>query len=257
MILFILFIALVIGLIAAYSAGQKVEKELYEKHATDVSKSLDEKFASLQESYYSLVSLHVKNHQRTLLTKRRQLITFDDYGNKDRSSWTRELTYFIDKVVDSPDTLSNFRHYYKLNPNDNLPYLTISHKIDDMLDLADVNISEDTYSADMSGIEFEQLVAQRLETAGALVRFTAATGDHGADLVVRFNNETIVVQCKRSATTIGNKAVQEAYAGCGFHEGHRAWVVSDAPFSRQAKELASSLAVRLVDFQHIEAALTN
>ena len=190
-------------------------------------------------------------HKRTLLTKERQLTYTDDYGRIDNSAYIKELEYFVEKVVPA-----NIRDVHiQLYDEDATLIMRGTVQICLLQAGEAAEPSAQAYEAGMSGVEFERLVAERLACAGANVRFTPATGDQGADLIVEHNGETIVVQCKRSASTVGNKAVQEAFAGRKFHDAEQAWVVSDAPFSRAARQLASSLSVRLIDFDQVEAAL--
>lgn len=199
-----------------------------------------------------LFSQSITPHKTTLRAKYRQTVSVDEYGVIDRSRWDTEVRYFIDRVSDpevsrwGKDKLGQSDYYYKIFGN----------QLEQEINIADIGSETAApYDAQMTGIEFEKLVANRLTAAGAEVHFTPPTGDHGADLVAAYNDRTIVIQCKRSSTAIGNKAVQEVYSGCAFHGGHEAWVVSDAPFTRQAQQLATTLSVRLIDFSYVENAL--
>lgn len=191
-------------------------------------------------------------HKSTLRAKRRQTVLTDEYGIVDRSRWDQEIRYFIDRVVD-PQAAQWGRAKFD---GSNYFYTFFGRRIEEHIEGEQGEAdSLSVYQSDMSGVDFENLVAERLISAGARVRFTPSTGDHGADLIAMHDGRTVVIQCKRSASSIGNKAVQEAYSGCGFHSGDEAWVVSDAPFTRQAQQLATSLSVRLVALEHLEGAL--
>lgn len=204
-----------------------------------------------QEKAQDELVAFVGQHERTLLIKQRQLLFTDDYGHEDLSAFIKELEYFVEKVVPLHIRQAHIKHHGE----DATLMMTATVRIC-LFDTGEAtgDISR-AYGAGMSGIEFERLVAERLTDAGAEVRVTPPTGDQGADLIVCHNGETIVIQCKRSASTVGNKAVQEAYAGRKFYDADHAWVVSDAPFSRSARQLASSLSVQLIDFDEVEAAL--
>ena len=193
----------------------------------------------------------VTRHERTLLIKERQLTFTDDYGRVDRSAFIRELEYFANKVV-TPDIRNMWIKHYDEDAT-LMMQLWIGIYLSEIANAIPTSCL--SYRADMTGVDFELFIAERLSNAGAIVQFTPPTGDQGADLIVEHNGETIVVQCKRSASTVGNKAVQEAHAGRQFYEASQAWVVSDAPFSRQARQLASSLSVRLIHHDRVEAAL--
>jgi len=250
------FVIIVLGFGMAFAfwhelRDRKRRKQAAHSSAITQAVAANEAEADLEDAVLKLLAIHVVEHERTLLTKRRQTIFTDDYGVEDRSRWNQELCYFIDRVCD-PSILAFHKERCLL---DETPYVLIGMEIDELLDAGGGSAKPAAYRANMAGLEFERLVAERLESAGADVRFTPVTGDQGADLIVSHNGETIVVQCKRSASTVGNKAVQEAHAGRTFHDAEHAWVVSDAPFSRAARQLASSLSVRLVDFDQVEVAL--
>ena len=72
------------------------------------------------------------------------------------------------------------------------------------------------------------------------------TGDQGADLIAEADGCRVIIQCKFYSKPVGNKAVQEAHSALGFHAGDRAVVVSNATFTRSAKQLADSTGVLLL-----------
>lgn len=242
---------IVVGLLALgfWHADRKKASEAAQ--SSRISQEVEYEMAAEQQAYEEardVLLSHASSHLGTLASKRRQLLYKDDYGNEERKPWRDEVGYFVDRVC--PPVV---REAYSVKfgiAADN----TAAVDIEEWLDRLPHQLSP-SYEPTMSGVEFERLVAERLVSVGAAVRSTPVTGDQGADLVVQHNGQTIVIQCKRSGSTVGNKAVQEAYAGRKFHGAEQAWVVSDAPFSRSARQLASSLSVRLVDFDQVEAAL--
>ena len=54
------------------------------------------------------------------------------------------------------------------------------------------------------------------EELGFSVRTTKASGDQGVDLIVKGRGRRIAVQTKGYEGSVGNKAVQEVYAGMKF-----------------------------------------
>lgn len=56
----------------------------------------------------------------------------------------------------------------------------------------------------------------------------------------------MVLQCKKYSSPVGNGAVQEVHAGKGFLGADISVVVSDATFTKSAKELAGILGVLLI-----------
>lgn len=105
---------------------------------------------------------------------------------------------------------------------------------------------------DMSGIDYEMHCAQLLERAGWSVSDTAVTGDQGVDLIATKNNARVCIQCKRYSSPVGNKAVQEVTAGLTHWNGTHAVVVSNAGFTRSAKQLAESTGVLLISEIELE-----
>jgi restriction system protein len=68
----------------------------------------------------------------------------------------------------------------------------------------------------MTGTEFEDYVAARLQRAGWRVQFTPASGDYGVDLIGDKDGKSVAVQCKRLGKPVGVAAVQQV-----VHEEHR------------------------------------
>ncbi|WP_411839925.1 restriction endonuclease [Paracoccus sp. ME4] len=96
------------------------------------------------------------------------------------------------------------------------------------------------------GLEFEQWVASRLRSYGWKADVTRGSGDQGIDVIGRVAGRTVGIQCKRYKAAVGNKAVQEAYAGMAYHRTQRAAVVTTSRFTKSAEELAARTGVILV-----------
>ncbi|MBO4324826.1 MAG: restriction endonuclease [Lachnospiraceae bacterium] len=99
----------------------------------------------------------------------------------------------------------------------------------------------------MDGYEYEKVCAEYLRRKGfRKVRVTKASRDQGVDILAKKRRKTYAVQCKYYATPVGNKAVQEVYAGASFYGCDRAMVITNASFTKGAYELAETLDVELV-----------
>ena len=57
----------------------------------------------------------------------------------------------------------------------------------------------------------------------------------------------MAVQCKNHSKPVGNRPVQEVYAGARYHGCVAAWVVAPAGYTRSALDLAKSTGVSLYD----------
>jgi hypothetical protein len=97
----------------------------------------------------------------------------------------------------------------------------------------------------MSGSQFELYVAGLLRAMGHNTRVLGGSGDQGVDLIVDYQGERVAVQCKNYAKPVGNKPVQEVFAGAQHHRCQQAWVVAPAGFTNGASELARSVGVQL------------
>jgi HJR/Mrr/RecB family endonuclease len=105
----------------------------------------------------------------------------------------------------------------------------------------------------MDGRQFEFFVASLFRSLGYRATILGGAGDQGVDIVLKSGNETIAVQCKNYAKPVGNKPVQEVYAGARYHGCSTAWVVAPEGFTKSAVVLARSVGVSLYDAQSLQA----
>ena len=69
----------------------------------------------------------------------------------------------------------------------------------------------------MNGYQYEEKCAQLLRDEGyAKVEVTPSSGDQGIDIIAYKDGQKYGVQCKYYEGTVGNKAVQEAFAGAAY-----------------------------------------
>ncbi|WP_342558099.1 restriction endonuclease [Metasolibacillus sp. FSL K6-0083] len=103
----------------------------------------------------------------------------------------------------------------------------------------------------MTGEEFEQFLGQLFKRRGYKVSYTAASGDYGADLILKDRKEIIAVQAKRYSGTVGVKAVQEIIGAVKMYDATEAWVVTNSHFTKQAIKLADINDVYLIDREEL------
>lgn len=109
-------------------------------------------------------------------------------------------------------------------------------------------LSSDITTIDiMEGYEFEAYLKAMFFYAGFDVTVTQKSRDYGADLLLRKNNETIIVQAKRYNKQVGMKSVQEILGAVNHYGAAEAWVITNNYFSPQAETLAKENGVRLID----------
>lgn len=99
----------------------------------------------------------------------------------------------------------------------------------------------------MPGIEFEDYLATHFRKSGYKVSTTPKSNDYGADLILKRNGETVIVQAKRYKEKISNSAVQEVMGAIGYYNADRGMVVTNSFFTVNATELAKRCNVELWD----------
>ncbi|MCL2712435.1 MAG: restriction endonuclease [Methanomassiliicoccaceae archaeon] len=91
----------------------------------------------------------------------------------------------------------------------------------------------------IKGHDFERYVAELMTKNGfKKVKVTKGSGDFGVDITAILNKDIYAVQCKRSRSKIGIKAVQEAFLGKEHYKADTAIVVTNNYFTKQAYEAA-------------------
>ena len=99
----------------------------------------------------------------------------------------------------------------------------------------------------MSGAQFEDFTADLFRAMGHQAVVLGGAGDQGVDVIVNRRGERVAVQCKNHKKPVGNRPVQEVYAGARHHRCVEACVVAPAGYTRGAIALASSTGVSLFD----------
>jgi hypothetical protein len=99
----------------------------------------------------------------------------------------------------------------------------------------------------MNGTQFEYFVAEVLRARGHQVRILGRSGDQGVDLLLKeADGKTIAVQCKHYSKPVGNKAIQEVFAGQRYYDADEAWVVAPSGYTIGGRQLARKLGVHLL-----------
>lgn len=95
--------------------------------------------------------------------------------------------------------------------------------------------------------DFEKKVANDLKQLGFSTYTTKATGDQGVDVLATKNDINFAIQCKLYSHPVGNKAVQEVCAGRDFYRCDYAVVVTNASFTKSARQCAKATDVILLN----------
>lgn len=196
--------------------------------------------------------LTVKSYLPMLRSKKRSLSTRDQYGDEDQSQWIAFSSRFAIDKLKGVDALKIYMEFYASNSNRR----TVSQNgLGDMFGgfvriamvFARVGNDMEDDDATLSGVDYEKKLQEEIlqKVPSASVSMTAATGDHGADLLVDLGDLRIAIQAKYYQSSVGNAAVQEAFSGMGFYGADIAMVVCNSSFTKHAHQLAEKLGVIL------------
>ena len=234
----------------------------------------------------------IEENKYNLLEERRRLKEIDPYGNENLDKWfgnppisenlvhknilegstkfKEGIPYFWLKVI-----IRNFEgvelffqkwNNYKLkNPliedeilgikrklNSNDWYLFVASLVEKSCDKLSNEIQVNSNINYKKGLKFENLCFQKLQSQGWIVKKTPVSGDQGVDLIASIDNLRLCIQCKDHQKAIGNKAVQEVYAGKKYWSGTHAILISRSGFTKSAQKLALSSNVILINEIEIE-----
>lgn len=184
----------------------------------------------------------VAAHADALARRRSVLIRIDDYGVADASRWSREIDHFVANVVApllSPAEAGVLRAR-EVEVKASIDRQVVAHlgEAVEQLNAGEVD--------GLSPSAFEAYCARLIAAGGWSARTTALTGDQGADIIAEKGGQRLVLQCKLLARPVGNKAVQEAHAAKVHFGARYAAVVTNADFTRSARELAATTGVLLL-----------
>ena len=99
----------------------------------------------------------------------------------------------------------------------------------------------------MSGAEFEDFLVQLFTRMGYGSYSTKTSGDQGIDVIAEKNGIRYGIQAKCYLGTVGNSAIQEAFAGKAFYNLDKVIVVTNNTFTKSAVDLAVKTDVILWD----------
>lgn len=100
----------------------------------------------------------------------------------------------------------------------------------------------------MNGHEFEKYCSIWLQNRGfQKIIVTKGSGDHGVDILAMKEGVSYAFQCKRYQGNVGNSAVQQVFTGSRLYKASVAVVITNSYFSKQAREEARALGVKLFD----------
>lgn len=100
----------------------------------------------------------------------------------------------------------------------------------------------------MDGWQFEKFCAEIIAENGyENVSVTSGSGDQGIDVIAWRDGVKYGIQCKCYSSVIGNKAIQEVFAGKAFYQCHVGVVLTNSHFTQAAMDLAKCNGIVLWD----------
>lgn len=193
-----------------------------------------EEFQREQASEAMIVATPIIAQQVEVLARKFDQLSYkDEYGDWEYGDWERAVDDFIERKV-APKV--------PFMAKGGIAWSMVAEKVDEVVLAHEGESGDDTEDP----IEYERLVAEELEAAGWDTHLTAASGDQGADVVAVRDGRRLVVQCKLYSKPVGNKAVQEVYAAKRHQSADFAVVVSNAGYTKAARQLASTTGVVLM-----------
>lgn len=236
-------------------------------------KELETKIDSLSEKYDTITSL--ENTETLKQTIKELESKFKEKEEKLNTQLENEVNNLKNKYNEEANTLDS--HYkQKLENIKNLEKLEKEKQ--EAINMKSVGLSsiikemeklefkksmleqevEDIYSKrklfpieqvdSLKGLEFEDYTVNLLKNLGYVeISKTQSSGDFGIDIIALKNGIKYAIQCKLYSSTVGNKAVQEAYSGKDYYNCHLAVVITNNYFTAPAKKQAEQTGVLLWD----------
>ena len=146
------------------------------------------------------------------------------------------------------------------NENENYNYNIVNDILTIVVIISSLEVSLQFYTSEikskvqlsnfdnMDGHEFEFFCASLLRKNGyENVSVTSGSGDQGVDIIAYKDDIKYGIQCKCYHSDIGNKAVQEVYAGKNFYNCDVGVVMTNRYFTKSAIELAKKNRIHLWD----------
>lgn len=180
------------------------------------------------------VKFAVKKHLSALRRNLDKAIKKNDYGAVEFDGTNKEIIRFLVSMgFDSVDVKSG--EYISIVKETVAECEAQLEKSEfDPLDLPD------------DGFEFEFWVADNLKKFGWDAKATAGAGDQGVDVIAVKNDIKVGIQCKLYSGSVGNKAVQEIIAARDYFDLDFAAVLTNADYTKSAKDLALKSKVKLL-----------
>ena len=193
------------------------------------------------------IRLVITEHLETLAHRRLALITTDVYGVMNTTKWDEEVDYFVENVVLKRLAAED------ISEVEQLCFGVADAVKSSVPELTREQLKGNVVTPQTTPEEFEHWCKGILLSNGWTARTTQRSGDQGADVIAEKFGIRLVIQCKLYNYTVGNKAVQEAYAAKAHYQAAIAAVVTNSSFTTSAQALANTTGVLLLHHSQLNS----
>lgn len=186
-----------------------------------------------------------------LQIRRKQLVFQNAYGTTIYDKWNKEKSEFMRREMYACLSKHGYEKYFEKATPELLTYLDqVAFK--EPHAVAAKNSNPDIYAPDMDPFDYERYCAKLLKKAGWDAIVTSECGDQGADIVATKKGLRLILQCKLYSRAVGNDAVQQVAAARHHYAGRFAAVVSNAPYTIPAQQLAKTNKIFLLHHDELQ-----
>lgn len=156
-------------------------------------------------------------------------------------------SYAKKNIILKNNRLEEYRYLNACNVVEELVFSLYVNK----WEMSDINLKQ----KNITPLDYEKSITIKLKSLGFNARTTKASGDQGADVIAKKNGVSFAIQCKKYSKPVGNKAVQEANAGRDFYNCDYGVVVSNAGFTKSARQAANACKIILLNDTQLDKLL--
>lgn len=209
---------------------------------------------------WHIIRTLITTHSYTLFERRRQLLTPNSYGSTNPNRWRKEKETFCQSVLLPALRQKKLIQFWPMWKKRTDRFIesctrrtTPKHPPSPTFEPPEpLSPSHDrALTSRMEPLDYERYCAQILQRAGWQTYVTPTGSDQGADIIATRRQVRLVVQCKLYSRPVGNKAVQEVFTACKYQRAQLAAVVSNAGYTRHARQLAASTGVYLLHHRQL------
>ena len=104
----------------------------------------------------------------------------------------------------------------------------------------EIEIGLNNNFANLTGYQFEELIAELFARMGYKTKVTPKSGDYGVDVIAMDKEDIIAIQCKKlkDGINVSNRDIQRARGSMDFYDANKCIIITNQDFTIQAKEQA-------------------